>query len=191
MVIAGMGTLALVWGLPRGGLPPFSAHMLAHMVLVAVAAPLLAVGLAGTRFDPVLRAPRAMSALGASMIELVVVWAWHAPLLHHAARHTSGAAVLEQASFLVSGLWLWGAALGGGAELRRQRAVEGVTGLLFTSMHMTLLGALLGLATRPLYGHGTVLDQQVGGAVMLLLGGVSYLLGALWLTGDLLRERSP
>jgi putative membrane protein len=183
--------LALIWGLPRGGVPPFSAHMLAHMSLVAVAAPLLALGLAGSRLDPVPRVPLLFSALGASMVELVVVWVWHAPALHHAARHTSGAAALEQASFLASGLWLWVAALGGSAELRRQRAVQGVTGLLFTSMHMTLLGALLSLASRPLYGHGTVLDQQVGGAIMLLVGGASYLAGALWLTWELLRGRSP
>lgn len=189
---SGLAALAAIWGLlPLLALPPFSAHMLAHMGLVALASPLLAAGLAGTRLDPVPRAPLLFGALAASLGELVVVWAWHAPALHHLARHSPAPWLLEQASFLAVGLWLWMAALGGGEELRRQRAVQGVVGLLFTSMHMTLLGALLGLAQRPLYGHGTVLDQQVGGAIMLLVGGASYLVGALGLTGLLLRERSP
>jgi putative membrane protein len=64
---------------------------------------------------------------------------------------------------------------------------------------MTLLGALLVLAPRPLYplAHGgqgifatALLDQQLGGTVMLAVGGVSYLLGGLWLTAGLLRDRT-
>jgi putative membrane protein len=31
-------------------------------------------------------------------------------------------------------------------------------------------------------------DQHLGGAIMLLIGGVSYLLGGLWLTVRLLRD---
>jgi putative membrane protein len=62
-------------------------------------------------------------------------------------------------------------------------------------MHMTLLGALLALAPRPLYAHGaeyhglTALeDQHLGGAIMLLVGGVSYIAGGLALTVRLLRN---
>jgi putative membrane protein len=69
-------------------------------------------------------------------------------------------------------------------------------GLLLTSMHMTLLGALLALSPRPLYPHlhgaaglTPLADQQLGGAIMLLVGGVSYLLGGLALTVGLLRGR--
>ena len=68
-----------------------------------------------------------------------------------------------------------------------------------TSMHMTLLGVLLALAGRPLYAHGGALpsglsalqDQHVGGVVMLTVGGLSYLAGALWLLASLLRARRP
>jgi putative membrane protein len=67
--------------------------------------------------------------------------------------------------------------------------------LLFTSMHMTLLGALFALANRPLFVHasdslatgGALADQHLGGAIMLLAGGASYLLGGLWLTAGVLR----
>jgi putative membrane protein len=64
-----------------------------------------------------------------------------------------------------------------------------------TSMHMTLLGALLALGSRPLYVHHGGLamlspleDQHVGGAIMLVAGGASYLLGGLYLTARLVRR---
>ena len=77
--------------LPQLARRAFFAHMTMHMGVVAVAAPLLALGVAGGRFDPVRKAPAAVRSDSGSVLELVVVWAWHAPALHHAARHsTSG-----------------------------------------------------------------------------------------------------
>ena len=197
----GLLVLAATWlgplpGLSRGA---FAAHMLMHMGVVAVAAPMIAVGLAGGRHDPARRWPRWFAPMVASALEFVVVWAWHAPALHHAARHVPGLLVLEQGSFLLVGLLVWIAAFGGDAARRRDRAAAGVAGLLMTSMHMTLLGVLLALASRPLYGgHGDVLtlsglsplqDQHLGGVLMLVFGGVSYLAGALVLLAGLLRDR--
>lgn len=37
----------------------------------------------------------------------LLVWAWHAPALHHAARHHTGVFVLDQAGFAGAGLGLW------------------------------------------------------------------------------------
>jgi putative membrane protein len=56
---------------------------------------------------------------------------------------------------------------------------------------MTLLGALLTLAPRPLYGHvasHALDDQRLGGLMMLMGGGTVYLLGALFLASRLLRS---
>lgn len=129
------------------------------------------------------------------MVEFVAVWAWHLPHLHHLARSHPGYFVAEQATFLLAGLALWVTAWGGTPKQRAERSMGGVTGLLLTSMHMTLLGALLALAKRPLYVHGSghaqlspLIDQQIGGAIMLVLGAVSYLVGGVllakvtWLT---------
>lgn len=192
----GLAVLASVWlwPLPWLDLPPFSAHMTMHMAVVAIASPLLALGVAGGPWDPVARWPGAFSPIVASMAELVAVWAWHAPALHHVARHTAAGLVAEQATFLATGLFLWLSALGGGRSARRRRAAGGLTGLLLTSMHMTLLGALLTLPGRPLYAHGehgwlsATHDQQLGGAIMLLVGGGAYLVGALWLLAGSLGE---
>jgi putative membrane protein len=56
----------------------FWAHMTMHMTVVAVAAPLITLSLAGTRFDPVRGAPYLFPPIPASLVELIVVWAWHA-----------------------------------------------------------------------------------------------------------------
>jgi putative membrane protein len=189
LLALGALALAAAWFAP---LPhTFWAHMTAHMVVVAVAAPLLAAGVAGGPLDPVRRAPRVFDPIPASIVELVVVWAWHAPVLHHAARHSTAWFVAEQASFLASGLLLWLAAFGGGARPGGARRAAGVVGLLLTSMHMTLLGALLALAPRPLFEHGAggalspLDDQHLGGAIMLVVGGAAYLAGGLWLMAGL------
>jgi putative membrane protein len=201
---AGACALASVWsGVVPALLPgPFAGHMTMHMVVVAVAAPLLALALAGGRFDPARAWPRLFAPIPASVIELVAVWAWHAPALHHFARASRAALALEQATFLASGLLLWIAALGGERQLRAERAGQGGIALLLTSMHMTLLGALLALPPRALYRHGhhahdghagglaQLADQHLGGAIMLLVGGVVYLAGGLALAALLLRQRS-
>ena len=198
-LVCGVLTLAAAWlgPLPRLARQAFWAHMALHMGVVAVAAPLLALGVAGGRLDPVRHAPGLCAPIPASVLELVVVWAWHAPALHHAARQSTPGLVAEQGTFLLTGLLVWLSAYGGDAWRRGNRTAAGVVGLLLTSMHMTLLGALLALSPRPLYAHVAGLDgltgltplddQHLGGAIMLLVGGVSYLLGGLWLTVRLLR----
>jgi len=196
----GLLTLCIAWSGSLSALSPgpFTAHMSMHMAVVGVAAPLIALGLAGGRWDPVRKLPRLFAPVPASMVELVAVWVWHAPALHHAARHAAAPLLLEQATFLLSGLLVWLAAFGGDASARANRAGSGVLALLLTSMHMTLLGALLALAPRPLYEHAVAAlahasltplqDQHLGGAIMLLVGGASYLSGGLWLARILLRD---
>jgi len=178
---AGLATLALVWAGPLLGTGSLAAHMIAHMAVVAVAAPLLALGLPAV---PALLGPAA-----AALVEFLLVWGWHAPALRAAAETAPAAAVAEQASFLAAGFLLWHACLGAGG-------LAGAVGLLLTSMHMTLLGALLALAPRPLYGSapvtclgltlGPAADQSLGGTVMLGLGAAAYLAGGLALMARIL-----
>lgn len=191
-LLLGLLALATAWLGPLPALVPhaFVAHMTMHVVVVAVAAPLIALALSGGRWDPAARWPQFMSPVPVSLLELLVLWAWHAPLLHHASRSGGGALVLEQSMFLLVSLALWLSALGRGA-----RAAAGIVALLMTSMHMTLLGALLALSRRVLYPHGhgalglTALeDQQLGGVIMLVGAGTAYLIGGLALLRGLLRQ---
>jgi len=204
-LVAGCLVLAAAWlGLPlMPGSAGFLGHMMVHVAVVAVAAPLLAVGLAGSAWDPSPRAPLLFAPLIATVLELVVVWGWHAPILHAAARSSSATLMLEQLSFLVVGLLVWLSAFGKGNKPAPAIWAPGILALFLTSMHMTLLGALLTLSPRPLYAHAhggaglgsltPLEDQQLGGVVMLLVGGASYLIGGLVLMARLLRapERAP
>lgn len=196
LLFLGLAVLAMAWVIP---VPYFDrhafwAHMTVHMLVVAVAAPFLALGVAGGKWDPVPYAPQLFAPIPISVIELIAVWAWHAPVLHHFARNTNAGLLIEQATFLISGLLMWLSAFGGTDADSSPRRAAGVVGLLLTSMHMTLLGALLALAPRPLFDHmhghsalSPLGDQHLGGAIMLLVGGVSYLAGGLWLTLGLIR----
>ena len=191
LAVAGLATLSAAWlgPLPEMARASFAAHMTLHMAVVGLAAPLLAFGIASARLDPARARPHLFPALPASIVDFVVVWAWHLPALHHAARHSGWVLAAEQASFLFAALWLWLASVGGSPAASSRRAA-GIVALLFTSMHMTLLGALLALASRPLYTHdapAALADQHGGGVIMLIGGSVAYLAGALALTRGLLR----
>jgi putative membrane protein len=210
--LLGLLLLGALWfgPLPAITRHSFAAHMALHMGVVAVVAPLLAVGFAGGAWDPVRRWPRWFPAVPLSIVELIVVWAWHAPALHHAARVIPGGFVAEQLSFLTAGLLVWFAALSGPPAEASNRAGAGIAALLLTSMHMTLLGALLALTPRALYSHAAASapaahfdhapggmitlsaleDQHLGGAIMLVVGGVAYLAGGLALVARLVRNRA-
>jgi putative membrane protein len=193
----GLLLLAVLWAgpLPTRAETSFAAHMVMHMGVVAFAAPLLAVGL--SRADLLPRGGSGRFVLLAALAEFLLIWGWHAPALHDAARQSLALLVLEQGSFLLAGLLLWTTALGtlkpGGMATR----VAGAAGLLVTSMHMTLLGALLLLAPRPLYACGDLCsplstltpleDQQLGGTIMLIVGGSTYLAGGLVLLYGVLK----
>lgn len=191
---AGIAVLAAVWlgPLPALAAHQFAAHMAMHIAVVCVAAPLIAVGLAGSRVDPVDDWPLLFSPLTASLIELVIVWGWHAPDAHEAARSEASVLAVEQMTFFAAGLLLWLSVLGGHHSSRRERAGVGILGLLLTSMHMTLLGVLLTLSPRTLYAHtgeASLDDQRLGGLMMLIGGGTVYLIGGLMLLGWLLRPQ--
>jgi len=194
LLFAGAATLGVAWsGLPAvHAAGPFTAHMIRHMAVVALAAPLLALAIAGSPFDPARRWDLTRWAVPASLAELLVVWAWHAPALHHLAAHSAMARWVEQGSFLSIGLLVWIACVGHGARASLRQASAGILGLLLTSVHMTLLGGLLAMAHRPIYHAGgpeALTDQALGGVVMLLAGGAAYLLGGLVLAARLLSER--
>ncbi len=182
-LIAGLALLPPGWGAAAFG--GMTGHMAGHMLAVAVAAPMIARGLVGSRGDLALRLPRLARPMVAMVIELAVVWSWHLPAARALADGAAAWLVVEQAMFLAAGLLLWASVLGTGMD---RRAI-GVGALLLTSMHMTLLGALIGLAPRPLYHqHHGLEDQQLGGVVMLMIGAASYLLGGLAMLATLLRQ---
>ncbi len=195
----GVAAAATGWVVAVAGLG-VTGHMIAHMTVVALSAPLLALGIAGTRWDPAARWPRAFSPVPMAMVEMLVVWGWHLPAARAFAAASAAGLFVEQLMFLGAGLALWCACLGTLDAASTQRRAAGIVALLLTSMHMTLLGVLIALAPRSLFAgagfdcFGTSLaplaDQQLGGVVMLLIGAGSYLAGGLALMSRLLWSRA-
>jgi len=198
-LIAGLAVLAFGWFGPLPGLVErsFAAHMLLHMLVVAIAAPLIAAALARSLRGRAVADAILPLALIASLLDLFVIWAWHLPALHEATRTDGRIFALEQAMFLAVAVFVWVTALTAPARSEQAAALAGAGALFFTSMHMTLLGVLLALAQTPicragsdgapLYGLSLLEDQQIGGLLMLGIGGAVYLIGGLVLVARVLR----
>ncbi|UCJ14823.1 cytochrome c oxidase assembly protein [Pseudomonas sp. MM211] len=193
-LLLGFVVLAACWlgPLPAMSRTAFSAHMLLHLGVVALAAPLLAIGLArsGLRVDN-LRHIGTWTFL-VFFAEMLVVWGWHAPLLHEAAALNVWAFVAQQASFLAVGLGVW---LLGFASQSRRGVAAAMFGFFLTFAHMTMLGVMLIMAPKLIYpaelclgafGFEQLDDQRFGGILMAAWSGVVYLGGAVALGARLL-----
>lgn len=189
----GLAVLALLWAgpLPEVARVAFSPHMLLHLGVTVVAAPLVALGLAR------LAAERfrftAGAAVAAAALEMAVVWGWHAPGPHEAAALDPFMFWLQQGSFVAAGVFVWLACFQGRG---RGALLAGVLGMLLTFMHMSMLGALLALTPELLYapavcrgafGLSPLEDQRLAGGLMAIGGGAPYLVGGLVLAARLLR----
>ncbi len=191
----------------------FAVHMVQHETLMIIAAPLfviaqpLAVWLWALPLSwrPVLansHAVRMLSSLWRSLtrptvatcLQIAVLWVWHVPRFFDAALREGALHVAQHASFFVAALAFWTAI----AAPRRRRGDLAHAMLLFVTMLASgALGALLTFAQTPWYapyadaalsGRLTPLeDQQLGGLVMWIPGGLPYVVAALWALGSVLR----
>ena len=206
--------LALVSPLDGLGARLFSAHMVQHELLMAVAAPLLVIGrplavwtwalppparrLAGrwTR-QPVLA--RAWATLTDPMVAWalhgVVLWGWHVPAMFEWALRSDGMHTLQHSSFLLSALLFWWSPLAGASRVGRGASMF----YLFSTMvHTGALGALLTFSPTvwyPSYGDTAaslgvdpVEDQQLGGLVMWVPAGLAYLFAGLALAASAIND---
>ena len=208
---AGWLTLALALLSPLHGIAEelFAAHMVQHMLLVAVAAPLLVLGRPGgalswslpklwhrgigavVRARPVAAAwAMVTSPLVATAMHGVTIWAWHLPGPFEAALSNDWMHWLEHASFLATGVVFWWAMLGRPARIYGYGI--SVVCLFVTLLHTSVLGTLLTLSQQPWYGPApgaagwgltAIEDQQLAGLIMWIPGGALYTLAALALAG--------
>ncbi|MCD9028835.1 cytochrome c oxidase assembly protein [Luteimonas sp. BDR2-5] len=204
--------LAMVWPLDALGEYALSAHMAQHMLLLALAPPLLLAArpfaVAATALpQPLAQAlhrglHRPMAALTralapATVAHAAVMLLWQLPGATTAALASEPLHWAMHASFLLAGLWFWAAV--------RQRlrapdagATGGLVALVSVMMLMGFLGALLTFAPRLLYpvysnrallvGMDPLVDQQLAGLVMWVPAALPYLVVGMWLVVALLRR---
>lgn len=196
-ILASGAVLLVLWAgpLPALSRTAFAAHMILHLGVISLAAPLLALGMLRLRLARAVLPPAMGAAIFATLLDLAVVWGWHLPVLHEAASRVPPLFIAQQASFLLAGVAVWVTAL---ASNEDGTFLGGLLALLFTGMHMTMLGVLLLATPQLLYdpslcvgilGFERLDDQRLGGVLMASLGGLPYLIGGLFLVARLLRPR--
>ncbi len=186
----------------------FSAHMVQHLLLMVVAAPLLVysrptaalvaglpaggrevvrqAGAGGLRHvGHALSRPVVVWVVGA-----LVLWAWHMPSLYGAALTHDALHVAEHASFLGAAVLFWSVVLTSGGRRGVARPVAAL--LVFANgVQGTALGAVLLFASTPLYpahdagaalwGRSPLADQQLAGSLMWGPPALVYVVTVGWL----------
>jgi len=203
---AGILVLAVALLSPLEGLskPLLSAHMVQHILLIAVAPPLLVLGKpevpwlwalpaswrrglarnGPTRAAFALLAPCAKP-VPAAMIHMATLWVWHSPALFDAALASDRLHWLEHVLFFGTALLFWRAIIK--ARSGRQGAAAALIACFVTLLQSGLLSALLSFAREALYhapdtaawGLSALEDQQLAGAIMSLPMCGIYLLAGL------------
>ncbi len=174
----------------------FSVHMVQHLLLMMVAAPLLALGAPVTvavlclsrtarkkYAVPVLRsrAARVVFSPGfAFCLFTLVLWGTHSPGIYDAAARNQSLHDLEHLSYLVSALLLWSVIFGFDFGAKRPdhparlllmfcvMAASAILGLVLTSTPHALYPYYVDAAKE--IGISAVQDQHLGGVIMWLGG---------------------
>jgi putative membrane protein len=177
----------------------FSAHMVQHLLLILVAAPLWLLGTPGwlakrlvPRGWPSAALHWLTQPLQAFLIFNVVLWAWHLPRAYDAALADEGLHVFEHVTFLLAALIGWWPLLGPHPDAPPVSQPLQVLYLFLQSLPATALAALITLAPTPLYrfyvlarfyvpapaiaGISPLLDQQLSGLIMWIPGTMIFFL---------------
>lgn len=175
--LAAVGVLAIAFVSPLCALSSalFSARVVHHVLLVAVAAPLFALALPARRAGSVALPFAASTA---------ILWAWHLPVAYDAALANVPLYWVMQLSLLGSAVLFWRAVLATGRS-----PVDQLVLVVAAFAQMGLLGAILTFAARPLYaahavaplawGLNPLQDQALGGLIMWAPAGLPYAVAAV------------
>lgn len=193
----------------------FSAHMIQHELLMVLAAPLMVLGRPVAiwtwalppqwrravakpfRHGAVGRAWRALTTPSvATVLHAAAIWVWHVPRVFESAEASIAVHALQHSSFLFSALLFWWMLLRPGHD---RGVALAVLCLFFTMLHTSALGVLLTFSSEVWYPASTagaaqwgltpLEDQQLGGLIMWVPGGIPYVIAALALTARWFRKR--
>lgn len=166
----------------------FSVHMVQHLFLTIVGAPLMVLGTPGWLIKPLLR-NRTIFKIGKFLTYPAIAfvlyngdfWLWHLPVLYDIALKNDLIHILEHLSFIVFSVVYWWPVLSNSEELPRLPLVGQILYVFLSGMPAVALGAGLTFAD-PLYapyiyaprvwGLSPATDQQLGGLLMWIPGSI-------------------
>ena len=198
--------VALLSGIERYDTTLFSIHMVQHLLLMLVAAPLLVLAAPVTQLlrvaSPGVRArvllpvlhSRLVGAVGHPVVAwltfTLVLWLSHFTALFDVALEARGIHELEHAIYLGAALLFWWPAIAADPARRRMPYPVRVLYLLLELPGNSFLGMAILFAETPFYQHyatlgapyGTtaLVDQQIAGGIMWLAGDIAFI-GAILL----------
>jgi len=201
--VAGFGLLVVAFVSPLCALASalFSARVFHHVLLVAGAAPLLAMALPYQGFPRAARFARWRRWLSqylpvpqtAFAAHTLLFWIWHSPGAYGVALSSDLAYWAMQVSLFGSAFWLWRIVLS-----PRCSTGTALSLMLGTILQMGMLAALLTFSRAPLYaahlstteafGLSALEDQQLAGVLMWVPAALPYLLAALTRLWRMLQE---
>ena len=169
---------------------PLASHMVLHIVLMNLLAPLAAFGI--SRVSDAWRSPAAGSLTLATVAQLAALWVWHAPPLLNQALQSHAIHLLMQGTLFLGAFCFWSAIF----AVDGNRRWKPIIALLLTSKLFCLLAVLFVFSPRALYpaaagihGHSdavlqsTLADQQLAGVVMLVACPATYVLAGIVIAG--------
>lgn len=169
----------------------FSAHMVQHLLLALVVAPLLIMATPGWMLRPAL-ASRPVSAvarwftnpLRTFAIFNVVMCAWHLPPLYNLAMAHHNVHIVQHLMFLVAAVLMWWPILSPLPELPRLAYPLQMLYLFLMSIPMSIVAVYIAYASSVLYpayatapriwGISPMQDQLIGGLIMWIPGGLFF-----------------
>jgi putative membrane protein len=179
----------------------FSAHMLQHMLLVLAVPPLLILGIPRHFATSIVRVgwmgaiERALRRpLLAWMLGMTALWIWHLPRLYDATLASEALHIFEHLMFLVTATIFWWPILSPLEDSRMSHgaafAYLGAAMLATTVLGILITFAPIGVYTAYLHPHDSLgildvlrhswglttdADQELGGLLMWVPGGLVYL----------------
>ncbi|GIV96432.1 MAG: hypothetical protein KatS3mg057_1089 [Herpetosiphonaceae bacterium] len=184
--------LALVTPLDALSVHLLSAHMIQHLLLTMVTAPLLLIGTPAWLARPYLRnrtvarlAHTITRPLPALLIFNAIFLGWHVPALYDLALRSLPIHILEHLLFLGAALVAWWPILSPLPEIPRATYPVQILYLFVQSIPPTIVGAIIALADEPIYPTYAAMprvwdidvmtDQTVGGLIMWIPGALIFL----------------
>ncbi|HEV8401103.1 MAG TPA: cytochrome c oxidase assembly protein [Gemmatimonadales bacterium] len=171
----------------------FSAHMAQHLQLTLLFPPLLLYGSPAWVVRPILGARGVMPVARvltrpviAAAVFTVPIVLWHVPRFYEAALRHHNLHILQHLVFLTTAVIMWWPVLSPVPELPRIPYPGQMLYLFLLGLPMSITGALITLSDNVLYpfyaeaprvaaGLDALADQQIGGLLMWVVGGL-----ALW-----------
>jgi len=153
----------------------FSRHMIIHIALMTVAAPVLA----SLLLKLSAKSASVSTLFAAVTLQAALLLAWHSPLGIGLAMKGHAGTLLMQATLFFSALWFWLTVFNQTGE----HLWRAVIALLLTGKLFCLIAVLLIFAPRVLYGMTAMpielADQQLAGLLMVTVCPITYVLAAV------------